>query len=99
MNVCPLSTLLTDSTYLCLPVLVGKDGRTGYRMERGDSSMREVIKLQGPVREKKNKIQTRRCCFDLTDKDNYLQLFFRICFYECKSVSGLDFAVGFIQFK
>ncbi len=26
MNVCPLSTRLTDSTYLWLPVLMEKDG-------------------------------------------------------------------------
>lgn len=60
VKVRPLSTLLTDSTYLCLPVLVGEDGRTGWRMERRNSVMREV-------REKKNRRQTHRRCFDLTD--------------------------------
>lgn len=67
VQVRPLSTLLTDSTYLCLPVLVGEDGRTGWRMERRNSVMREDTDLQELVMEKKNSRQTHRCCFDLTD--------------------------------
>lgn len=91
-RMCPLSTPLTDRTYLGLPVLMGKDVRTGWGMkERRNIVMREDLKLHGLMwdkEEQKDKTSRRWRCFLI---DSFLWM--EICLWSVLDCSRIKMSV------